>query len=99
MTVARKLSMRSEACDTIRREIHFCIKLFCASGYGLSQSLSFLDKMIAGSGNEIGNAPEEHRADLHKELQIGFKDGSQVILAVFIRVHLFCLANTKTDCV
>ena len=27
---------------------------FLASGYGLSQSLSFLDKRIAGSGNEIG---------------------------------------------
>ena len=32
---------------------------FLASGYGLSQSLSFLDKRIAGSGNEI--APIESR--------------------------------------
>ena len=28
MTLARKLGMRSEAYDTIRREIHFCICYF-----------------------------------------------------------------------
>ena len=31
---------------------------FLASGYGLSQSLSFLDKRIAGSGNEIVLSPQ-----------------------------------------
>ena len=30
---------------------------FLASGYGLSQSLWFLDKRIAGSGNEIAAGP------------------------------------------
>ena len=29
MTLARKLSMRSEVCNTIQRQIHFCIYLFC----------------------------------------------------------------------
>ena len=34
-------------------------------------------------------AREGHRADLHKELQIGFefKDDGQVIVPVFLRVH------------
>ena len=31
---------------------------FLASGFGLSQSLSFLDKRIAGSGNEIASRCE-----------------------------------------